>query len=130
MAEHKAEGGIYGHASAGCLHARPVLDLKTIAGVQAMREIAEQTLALALRLGGSMASEHGDGIARGEWLRRTYGADIAEAMSMLKRAADPQGIQPEKCSGARGRNTVRVNYRADLDAGHRFWPPGRIGDGH
>ncbi len=57
-----------------------------------MRQIAEQIVGLALRLGGSMASEHGDGIARGEWLRKTYGDDIAEAMSSLKLAADPAGI--------------------------------------
>ena len=122
MAEHQAEGGIYGHASAGCLHARPVLDLKTLAGVQAMREIAEQTLALALRLGGSMASEHGDGIARGEWLRRTYGPDIAEAMTMLKRAADPHGIlSPRKMLESPPMDShlrYGANYRAQT------WTPG------
>ena len=122
MAEHKAEGGIYGHASAGCLHARPVLDLKTLAGVHAMREIAEQTLALALRLGGSMASEHGDGIARGEWLRQTYGPDIAEAISMLKRAADPQEIlSPRKMLESPPMDThlrYGANYRAQT------WTPG------
>ena len=92
MEAHDARGGIYGHASAGCLHARPVLDLKTEQGVRALRQIAEETLELTLRLGGAMSSEHGDGITRGEWLRRTYGDDLAEAMLQLKRAADPDGI--------------------------------------
>ncbi|HUH97250.1 MAG TPA: FAD-linked oxidase C-terminal domain-containing protein [Anaerolineales bacterium] len=92
MAAHGTEGGIYAHASAGCLHIRPILDLKTGAGVRALRSIAEQTLALTLSLGGSMASEHGDGIARGEWLKRTYGAEITEAMRALKQAADPLGL--------------------------------------
>ena len=67
----------------------PILDLKTSEGVRSLRSIAEQTLALTLRLGGSMASEHGDGIVRGEWLKQTYGEEIIEAMRLLKRAADP-----------------------------------------
>ena len=89
MTAHQTEGGIYAHASAGCLHIRPILDLKTSEGVHSLRSIAEQTLALTLRLGGSMSSEHGDGIVRGEWLKKIYGEEIIDAMQMLKRSADP-----------------------------------------
>ena len=85
-------GGIYAHASGGCLHIRPVLDLKTGAGIRSMRSIAEATLALVLSLGGSMSSEHGDGIARGEWLKSTYGDDVTQAMNLLKQTADPQNL--------------------------------------
>ncbi len=92
LAEHGTEGGIYAHASAGCLHIRPVLDLKTGEGVRSMRRIAEQTLEVVLRLGGSMSSEHGDGIARGEWLERTYGRELIDAMRKLKQAADPDNL--------------------------------------
>lgn len=92
LAEHGTEGGIYAHASAGCLHIRPILDLKTGEGVRSMRRIAEQTLETALRLGGSMSSEHGDGIARGEWLEKTYGVELVGAMRRLKRAADPDNL--------------------------------------
>ena len=97
LAEYKVAGGIYAHASAGCLHIRPILDLKTGEGVRYLREIAEQTLALTLRMGGSMSSEHGDGIVRGEWLKRTYGEKIIAAMHGLKKAADPEGLlNPDK----------------------------------
>ncbi|MEW6028543.1 MAG: FAD-linked oxidase C-terminal domain-containing protein [Chloroflexota bacterium] len=92
LAEHGTEGGIYAHASAGCLHIRPILDLNTGEGVRSMRRIAEQTLETALRLGGSMSSEHGDGIARGEWLEKTYGVELVGAMRRLKRAADPDNL--------------------------------------
>ncbi|MCZ2127160.1 MAG: FAD-binding protein [Anaerolineales bacterium] len=95
--EHQTFGGIYAHASAGCLHIRPVLDLRTGAGVKALRDIAERVLALTLSLGGSMSSEHGDGIARGEFIERTYGRAATQAMRLLKRAADPDGIlNPQK----------------------------------
>jgi hypothetical protein len=90
LSAHGTYGGIYAHASGGCLHIRPVLDLKTGAGVRSMRSIAEATMALTLSLGGSMSSEHGDGIARGEWLKSTYGEDVTQAMNMLKQAADPE----------------------------------------
>ncbi len=97
MREHNTEGGIYAHASAGCLHIRPILDLQRGEGVRALRSIGEQVLSLVLSLGGSMSSEHGDGIVGGEWIEKTYGAEVTEAMRTLKRAADPHNIlNPKK----------------------------------
>ncbi|MCC6986761.1 MAG: FAD-binding oxidoreductase, partial [Anaerolineales bacterium] len=94
---HGTFGGIYAHASAGCLHIRPVLDLQKGEGVRAMREIAEQVFALTMSLGGAMSSEHGDGLARGEFIERTYGREVTDAMRLLKQAADPQNIlNPKK----------------------------------
>jgi FAD/FMN-containing dehydrogenase/Fe-S oxidoreductase len=92
LSAHETEGGIYAHASAGCLHIRPILDLKTSRGVGALRTISEAVLTLTLRLGGAMSSEHGDGLARSEFLEQMYGADLMEAMRMLKRAADPDHL--------------------------------------
>jgi FAD/FMN-containing dehydrogenase/Fe-S oxidoreductase len=92
LEQHQIEGGIYAHASAGCLHIKPILDLRTDDGVRSLRQIAEETLSLTLRMGGSMASEHGDGIVRGEWLKQTYGEKVISAMRILKKAADPQGL--------------------------------------
>ncbi len=122
MAEHGTTGGIYGHASAGCLHIRPILDLKSAQGARHLREIAEGCLDLTLQLGGSMSSEHGDGIARGEWLRRTYGDTLVEAMRLLKTAADPDGVlSPQKMLDAPAMDSnlrYGPNYRA------RGWTPG------
>jgi FAD/FMN-containing dehydrogenase/Fe-S oxidoreductase len=92
MAAYGTEGGIYAHASAGCLHIRPVLNLQSGEGLRALRGIAEQVFALTMRLGGSMSSEHGDGIVAGEWIERTYGREVTEAMRLLKRAADPDNL--------------------------------------
>lgn len=92
LSAHETEGGIYAHASAGCLHIRPILDLKTAPGVSDLRSISEAVLALTLRLGGAMSSEHGDGLARSEHLPKTYNSALMEAMRMLKRAADPDNL--------------------------------------
>ncbi len=97
LAEHKTEGGIYAHASAGCLHIRPILNLQSGEGVRAVRSIGERVFALVMSLGGSMSSEHGDGISSGEWIEKTYGAEVSEAMRMLKQAADPYNLlNPKK----------------------------------
>jgi FAD/FMN-containing dehydrogenase/Fe-S oxidoreductase len=92
LSEHETEGGIYAHASAGCLHIRPILDLKTGRGVHDLRSISEQVAALTLRLGGAMSSEHGDGLARSEHLQQTYGRELMDAMRMIKHAADPDNL--------------------------------------
>jgi FAD/FMN-containing dehydrogenase/Fe-S oxidoreductase len=92
LAAHGTYGAMYAHASAGCLHIRPILDLKSGVGRRALRSIAEATFELALRLGGAMSSEHGDGLARAEFLERTYGPEVVEAMRLLKRAADPHNL--------------------------------------
>ena len=92
MAEHGTEGGIYAHASAGCLHIRPVLNLQTGEGVRALRTIGGQVFALTMRLGGSMSSEHGDGIVAGEFIEPTYGKEVTDAMRLLKHAADPNNL--------------------------------------
>ena len=121
MAAHQTEGGIYAHASAGCLHIRPILDLRTSEGVRSLRSIAEQTLTLTLRLDGSMSSEHGDGIVRGEWLKQIYGEEIIEAMRMLKRAADPFDLlNPKKMFDAPPMDS-HLRYGADYQS--HAWVP-------
>ncbi len=92
LTAHGTYAAFYAHASAGCLHIRPILNLKLGEGRRALRAIAEATLALTLRLGGSMSSEHGDGMLRGEFLRQIYGAEVVEAMRLLKQAADPENL--------------------------------------
>ncbi len=92
IAAHGTIGGAYAHASAGCLHIRPILDLKTARGVTDLRSISEAVFALTVRLGGAMSSEHGDGLVRSEFLEQTYGPELTGAMRALKRAADPNNI--------------------------------------
>ena len=89
---HGTTAEFYAHASAGCLHIRPILNLKSSKGLADLRAIAEQTVTLTMRLGGAVSAEHGDGIARGEWLEKTYGKDILEAFHDLKTALDPKGL--------------------------------------
>ena len=61
---HGTRGTWYAHASEGCLHVRPVLNLKLDKDVKAMRAIAEEAFALVRAYKGSHSGEHGDGIVR------------------------------------------------------------------
>jgi FAD/FMN-containing dehydrogenase/Fe-S oxidoreductase len=90
--QHGTQADYYGHASAGCLHIRPLLNLKTQEGRVELRTISEQATDLALRLGGALSSEHGDGITRGEWIKKAYSPRVLQAFRMIKEAADPQDI--------------------------------------
>ena len=86
------EAGYYGHASVGCLHIRPLIDLKNQEGVDRMVAIAEEVGDLVLEYGGSMSGEHGDGLVRSWFNRKMFGDTLYGAFQDVKRAFDPNGI--------------------------------------
>src|SRR5262249_17459673 len=69
LRRHGTDGAFYGHASVGCLHIRPVLNLKDPEDVVRMRRIMEDVTDLVLEYGGALSGEHGDGLVRSEWNR-------------------------------------------------------------
>lgn len=82
----------YGHASVGCLHIRPLMDLREDGALARMRRIAEAMADLVVANGGSLSGEHGDGRARSELLPRMYDPATMAAFGELKRLLDPKGI--------------------------------------
>ena len=90
--EHGTEAGYYGHAGVGCLHIRPLVDLKRQDGVAKMASIANAVSDLVLEFGGSMSGEHGDGRARSVWNEKMFGPRIYDAFRQVKRTFDPAGI--------------------------------------
>jgi FAD/FMN-containing dehydrogenase/Fe-S oxidoreductase len=124
---HHTIADYYGHASAGCLHIRPIIDLKSAAGKTSLRGIASQAVELAIKLGGSASGEHGDGLARSEWLEKVFGIEIVTAFRQLKMAADPQGIlNPGKIVPAPGKSAVPEmddNLRYGDGYHPRVWQP-------
>jgi FAD/FMN-containing dehydrogenase/Fe-S oxidoreductase len=92
LKHHGTEGAFYGHASVGCLHIRPVLNLKSGADVARMRRITEDITDLVLEFGGSLSGEHGDGLARSEWNRKMFGETVYAAFCQIKQAFDPHSL--------------------------------------
>ena len=89
---HGMRAGVYGHASVGCLHIRPFVDLSKPAEVARMRTVAEEICGLVTEFGGANSSEHGDGLARSEFNRRVFGDELYGAMQQVKRLFDPHGL--------------------------------------
>jgi FAD/FMN-containing dehydrogenase/Fe-S oxidoreductase len=90
----------YGHAASGLLHIRPVLDLHTVDGVKKLRQIADETSALVRQFNGSLAAEHGVGLARTEFMREQLGDELLGVMRAIKASFDPRDLlNPGKIVG-------------------------------
>ncbi|MGQ9367917.1 FAD-binding and (Fe-S)-binding domain-containing protein [Azospirillum sp. ST 5-10] len=92
FARHGTEGTWYAHASEGCLHVRPVLNLKLELGARTMRAIAEEAFAMVREYKGSHSGEHGDGLVRSEFHEPMYGPRLVAAFREVKAAFDPAGL--------------------------------------
>jgi FAD/FMN-containing dehydrogenase/Fe-S oxidoreductase len=92
FAKHGTRGTMYAHASEGCLHVRPVLNLKLEKDVMAMRAIAEETFAMVRDYKGSHSGEHGDGIVRSEFHQAMFGERIVSDFREVKRRFDPDNV--------------------------------------
>ncbi len=94
---HGTMGTWYAHASEGCLHVRPVLNLKQELDVRKMRAIAEEAFAIVREYKGSHSGEHGDGLVRSEFNLPMFGARLVHAFREVKRAFDPSNrLNPGK----------------------------------
>jgi len=89
--KHGTRGTWYAHASVGCLHVRPVLDMRR-EGARQMRAIAEEACALVRRYKGAYSGEHGDGLARSEWIAPLFGPRLTAALGEIKSWLDPKGL--------------------------------------
>ena len=112
-------GTWYAHASVGCLHVRPVLNMKLGEEVAAMRGIAEEAFDLVKRYGGSHSGEHGDGIARSEFNAVMFGPKMAGLFADVKQMFDPQNIM----------NPGKITNAPKMDDRHLFrFAPGYMVD--
>jgi Fe-S oxidoreductase len=90
--KHGTYGTWYAHASVGCLHVRPVLNLKQELDVKKMRAIAEEAFAMVREYKGSHSGEHGDGLVRSEFHEPMFGTRLVRAFEEVKDRFDPQGL--------------------------------------
>ena len=109
------EASYYGHAAAGLLHVRPVLDLQDADDLRKFRQIADEVAALVRQFKGSLAAEHGVGIARTEFLKPQVGDEIYRVMREIKFSFDPTNLfNPGKIIGD-GRYKIDKNLRQGFD---------------
>ena len=115
MARVGVEASFYGHAAAGLLHVRPVLDLHSADDLKKFRQIADEVAALVLQFKGSLAGEHGVGIARTEFLKEQIGPELYRVMREIKQSFDPNNLfNPGKIIGD-GRYKIDRHLRQNAE---------------
>ncbi|MCK1393582.1 FAD-binding and (Fe-S)-binding domain-containing protein [Bradyrhizobium sp. 1] len=120
FAKHGTSGTMYAHASEGCLHVRPVLNLKLEKDVKAMRAIAEEAFELVREYKGSHSGEHGDGLVRSEFHETMFGERLVADFKEVKQRFDPDGtLNPGKIVDA---------PKMDDRSLFRFKPDYRVGE--
>ena len=91
FSRHGTTGTWYAHAGAGCLHVRPILNLKADSDVANWRSIASAAHELVREYKGTHSGEHGDGLVRSEFLEPILGTQIVSAFREVKDSFDPDG---------------------------------------
>ena len=121
MARRGLEASYYGHAAAGLLHVRPVVDLHTREGLKKFRQIARDVSALVRQFKGSLAGEHGVGIARTEFMAEQLGPALTGVMRQIKMSFDPHNLFNPGKVVSDGRFEIDDNLR--LGAGYELRLP-------
>ncbi|HXV49064.1 MAG TPA: FAD-binding and (Fe-S)-binding domain-containing protein, partial [Candidatus Binatia bacterium] len=92
VTRHETVAGYYGHCSVGCMHIRPLINLKEESERNKMVSIANAIADLVLEFNGAMSGEHGDGLARSHFNAKLFGPALYDAFRQIKRAFDPKNI--------------------------------------
>ena len=90
--ENDTTYAIYAHASAGCLHIRPLINLKTLKGRGQYRAIADAVAQTVKKYQGAITGEHGQGLVRSEFSEYLFGPELVDAFRRVKRAFDPENM--------------------------------------
>ena len=92
MARVGVQASYYGHAAAGLLHVRPVLDLHSADDLKKFRQIADEVAALVSQFKGTLSGEHGVGIVRSGYLKDHVGEELYQLMRQIKQSFDPDNL--------------------------------------
>jgi Fe-S oxidoreductase len=117
--EEETFGSFYAHAGPGCLHVRPLVNTKTKEGRESMERIADKATDLAVKYGGSVSGEHGEGRARTQWNRKLYGEHLWQVFRDLKTAVDPDWIlnPGNVCGDVDMTENLRFDSEYEFEAG-------------
>ncbi len=110
---------VYAHASAGCLHVRPLINLHTARGAENLKLAGEHSLELARQCNGVMSGEHGDGLARSYYNQSLFTTSLYGTLQQVKHLFDPDGrLNPGKIVDAQ---TPIENLRFGADYKAQGW---------
>jgi FAD/FMN-containing dehydrogenase/Fe-S oxidoreductase len=117
--EHDTFASYYAHAGPGVLHIRPLVNTKTVDGLEQMVSIADAMTDLVVEYGGSVSGEHGEGRARTQWNRKLYGEQLWTAFRDLKTVFDPDWLlnPGSVCGDYDMSQNLRTDPGYEFDAG-------------
>ncbi|MFW6340505.1 MAG: FAD-binding and (Fe-S)-binding domain-containing protein [Wenzhouxiangella sp.] len=115
MARHGTDCVFYGHAASGELHLRPVLDLRQPEGLVKMKTMAQDVAELVRDYRGSLSGEHGDGLARAQFLPTVLGPEMVGLLEQVKQIWDPDGLF----------NPGKIVFAPPMDRNLRYHPDWR-----
>ena len=92
MADRGVVAAMYAHASAGCVHVRPILSQKKKEDIDNLIFLVTHAARLAKKYGGVPSSEHGDGLARSYLNPEFFGPEIYDLFRKVKGAFDPDNL--------------------------------------
>lgn len=103
----------YAHASAGCLHIRPIMNLKQADQIRKMEKISRAAMEMVAGYDGAWSSEHGDGRAR-SWLNeRFFGPELYGLFRQVKSVFDPHNLMNPGIIVDSGPMTENLRFGAD-----------------
>ena len=110
-------GVIFGHAGDAHVHVNPLVDVRRPDWRQRVDGLLLEVTALAARLGGTLAGEHGDGRLRAPLLGAVWSAASLERFAAVKHAFDPlMMLNPGAKISAPGASAVEhVKYDPALE---------------
>jgi len=120
LAAHDTYASFYAHAGPGVLHIRPLINTKSVDGVETMASIADEVTDLVVKYDGSVSGEHGDGRARTQWNRKLYGEELWETFKELKTAFDPDWLLNPGQVVFREANQTDMTENLRFDPDYRF----------
>jgi len=124
VTRHGTTAAYYAHASVGCLHIRPMVQIHTAAGRANMVSIATEVADLVQKFGGALSGEHGDGRLRTPLLQRLMGAQLCEAFADIKGVFDPEGrMNPGNLVDSNNPSAIVERLRVKPDANEVSIPP-------
>ncbi len=110
--KHGVKAVMYGHASVGVIHVRPILNMKNAEDLKKFKRISEETFTLVKKYGGSWSGEHGDGLVRSYQNKKLFGDTLYNAFREVKYAFDPKNLlNPGKIVDAQ--EDITENLRFD-----------------
>ena len=120
LGAHDTYASFYAHAGPGVLHIRPLINTKSVEGVETMESIADEVTDLVVKYDGSVSGEHGDGRARTQWNHKLYGDELWETFNRLKTTFDPDWLLNPGQVVFREENPTRMTENLRFDPEYQF----------